>query len=104
MDLQWFTLTNLLSIMSVRLRERKNYLDVGLSISESLRFILSNFFESKDAMKRWQRQAKFDDQLREEQTDSTQSHHFISSSVSINGCLFLSPPVARSGCSIHETL
>lgn len=41
----------------------KNFLDlVGSSISESLWFILSNFFESKVAVKRWQRQVKFDDQ------------------------------------------
>lgn len=55
-------------------RERKKLVDyVGSTISESLRFILSNFFESKDAMKRWQRRVKSDNQLWEKQTPHCRS-------------------------------
>lgn len=57
---------------------------VGSTISDpakSLRLILSNIFESKDAMKGWQWRVKFDDRLWDDLTGSTQPLHFVSSSV-----------------------
>lgn len=103
--LHWLSLTYLLNIMSMRPRGKKLLDYEGSTVSDrakSPRFILSNLFESKDVMKRWQWRVKSDNLSWDEPAGSTQSLRFVS--VSINGCLFLSPPVVWSSCRIHEIL